>query len=69
LGVQATVLEVILIAAVGAYVGFLVGMRLGVVMADRHRKEGEEDTAPAASDDPLETVSDHPASIGAGQVA
>ena len=46
---HATVLEVLLIAGVGAYIGFLIGLRSGVFLAASKKAKGRPRKAPAAS--------------------
>jgi len=45
---HATVLEVLLIAAVGAYIGFVIGLRYGVYLASSHMSEEAQKAEPAA---------------------
>jgi hypothetical protein len=51
---HATVLEVILIAGVGAYIGFLVGLRSGAFLAMK-KKARRKSRAPAAQTSKLRT--------------
>ena len=41
---HATALEVLLIAAVGAYIGFVIGLRYGVYLASSHETTEPERT-------------------------
>jgi hypothetical protein len=46
---HATVIEVLLIAGVGAYIGFLIGLRSGVFLAASKKTKGRARKSPAAS--------------------
>ena len=52
---QATVLEVILIAGVGAYIGFLVGLRSGAILAAKKKIAQKARRSPTAQSSKVST--------------